>query len=170
MDKIHTQLNFKECYMDFGRELWFDPSGENNTTRDKPPIMEPKLDTNKNGHLEFVARRNHPRVIQAHHGFSYYGANNDFQFLIVNTTGEENSQEFGPDRYKKIANNLVAAGVGGLEQHNGVDIVQCYLAGYRCKGNQNSAKWEATMRPITEEYCILTGNEGETIGLCLQST
>ena len=100
MDNIHIQVNFKECCMDFGRELQFDPSGENNMTRGKPPIREPKLDTDKNGHLRFVARRNHPSVIQAPHEFLYYGANNDFQFLIVNTTVEETLQELRPDIYK----------------------------------------------------------------------
>ena len=156
-----------ECRMGFGELLKFEKeSGENNTTRGKAPVRgAAQVEMDVNGQPKFVGKRNHPRVVQAPYGAPWFGANNDTQFMLINATSEESwtSQGGTKEGYEKFANNLSAAGVGGLEHHNGALIVEEYVAGYQCKGDKSSAEWEASSRAVTEEYCNREGNAQKTV-------
>jgi hypothetical protein len=137
-----------DCRMGFGELLKFETvSGENNRTRGKPPIRDhAKIEPDDNGQPRFIGRRNHPRVLQAPYGFEFFAANNDFQILIINATSHITLAARGPEGYERFANNLVAAGLGGLEHHNGALIVEQYITGYMCKGDVSSHNWEVTAR------------------------
>eukprot|EP00956_Cyclotella_meneghiniana_P014574 scaffold21883_cov60-Cyclotella_meneghiniana.AAC.2 len=117
----------------------------------------------KNGQPKLNPRRNHPRVVAMPYGFHFYGANNDTQFILINATSKETFQERGAEGYEKFSNNLVAAGCGGLEHHNGAHIVLRYVTGYCCKGNTNSEEWETSLRSLTEKYCEKEGNQEKTV-------
>jgi hypothetical protein len=67
------------------------------------------------------------------------------------------------EKYTKFANNLVAAGCGGLEHHNGALLVEHYLSGYQCKGDVTSAVWEAVSQSLIDDYCNEHGNADRTI-------
>jgi hypothetical protein len=154
-----------ECRMGFGELLKYETeSGENNKTRGKPPVREgPTIELDKNGQPKFIARRNHPRVVQAPYGFTFYGANNDTQIILVNATSHVTLQNRSPEEYKQYANNLVAAGCAGLEHHNGAYIAERYLSGYQCKGDVNSDVWETSLRSLTEDFCSKDGNSDKTV-------
>lgn len=128
-----VKVTCEDCRFGFGQKLAYDHSGENNFTRGIPPIREPYAEPDKNGQLRFFGRRNHPRTVQEPHGFPYYNANNDFQFMLINATGRETLEEIGPEKYEKFTNNLVAAGYAGLEHHNGAHVLSCYLTKYKTK-------------------------------------
>ena len=143
----------RECRMRFGEELKYDPSGEKNITRGIPPQRNPAIAFDKNGQPRFLARRNHPRILQQPYSFPWYGANNDTQIFLINSTGPETLEEIGHKEYEKMTCNLVAAGVGGLEHHNGVFVTEEYLTKYSCKGGDNSANWNSNIQTITDQYC-----------------
>ena len=121
--------------MGFGRSLSFDSSGKNNLTRGIAPMDRCTNIFDKNQQPRFYATRNHPRVLQAPYSFSFYGANNDTQYLLVNSHGDELFEEIGAIEYQKFFNNLLSMKMGGLEHHNGVYVLELYLTGYSCKGN-----------------------------------
>lgn len=163
--KLYVRIPSKNCRMGFGQLLEFEnESGENNLTRGKPPIRDkPKIEMDKNGQPKLNPRRNHPRVVATPYGFHFYGANNDTQFILINATSKTTFESRGVGGYEKFANNLVAAGCGGLEHHNGAHIVLQYVTGYCCKGDMNSEEWETSMRSLTEKYCEIEGNEEKTV-------
>ena len=139
--------------MRFGRALYFDNSGEKNIPRGIPPQQNLRIQFDKIGQQHFVCRRNHPCVIQEPYSFDWFGANNDIQPLLINTTGAETIQKIGCKEYEKFTCNLVAAGANGLEHYNGVHIMEEYVTSYSCKGDEYSANWLAAAHAITEEYC-----------------
>ena len=49
--------------------------------------------------------------------------------------------------------NLVAAGIDGLEHHNGVFVTKEYLTKYSFNGSENSTNWNSNMQTITDQYC-----------------
>ena len=161
MVRVHQH----SCRMGYGDKLTFDSSGENNLTRGIPPRKNPCLSFDKNGQPKFIARRNHPRVLQEPYSFPFYGANNDIQHLLVNSSSDSTNDTLGgtTERYDQYQRNLRSAGMGGLEHHNGLHIVEEYVTSYACKGGENSANWEETSRTVTEEYCQRQGNEARTI-------
>jgi hypothetical protein len=57
--------------------------------------------------------------------------------MLIHATSLKTWISFGHsvEKYTKFANNLVAAGCGGLEHHNGALLVERYLFGYQCKGD-----------------------------------
>ena len=161
MVRVHQHT----CRMGFGDKLTFDSSGENNLTRGIPPRQDSCIEFDKNGQPKFIARRNHPRVLQQPYSFPFFGANNDIQHLLVNSSSESTHTELGgtTERYDQYQRNLRSVGMGGLEHHNGLHIAEEYTTSYACKGGENSANWEATSRAVTEEYCQRQGNETRTI-------
>ena len=171
-DRFHAQngtpmvrVHQHTCRMGYGNKLTFDSSGENNLTRGIPPRKEPCLNFDTNGQPKFIARRNHPRVLQEPYSFPFYGANNDIQHLLVNSSSGSTHEQLGgtKERYDQYQRNLRSVGMGGLEHHNGLHIAEEYVTSYACKGGENSANWEETSRAVTEEYCRRQGNESRTI-------
>ena len=148
-----VKIVVRECRMRFGEALKYDHSGEKNLTRGIPPQSNPAIAFDKNGQPRFLARRNHPRILQQPYLFPWYGANNDTQIFLINSTGPETLEEIGPEQYEKMTCNLVAAGVGGLEHHNGLFITEEYVTKYSCKGSENSANWDSNIQTITDQYC-----------------
>ena len=58
------------------------------------------------------------------------GCNADTRFLLSNNlTYEHVVGKHGKD-YASFANNLMDAGVTGLEQYSGLDCITCYICGY----------------------------------------
>ena len=153
----------KECRMKFGRALNFDHSGENNITRGIPPIDIPHLMFDKNQQPRYMACRNHPRVVQAPYCFHYFGANNDTQYLLINSKGNECFEELGKKEYDNLFKSLLCFGMGGLEQHNGVHIIEHYITGYSCKGGEMSSNWQSNLRAITKEYCSRDDNKSKNL-------
>ena len=153
----------RECRMGFGRALIFDSSGENNITRGIKPVCKCEIHFDKNQQPKFIATRNHPRVLQAPYVFHLYGANNDTQYLLVNDLGNELFEEIGPERYQNFFKNLLCMKMGGLEHYNGVFILELYVTGYTCKGNEMSKSWEAILRAITKEYCSRDSNKDKNL-------
>ena len=158
-----VKIMCQECRMGFGDQLKFDPSGENNLTRGKPPARTPDIEIDKNGQPRVVPRRNHPRTTQKVHGAAYYVANSDTQIILVNATSDVTRQTLNDEEYESFSNNLTAAGLSGLEHHNGSYIMAMYATSYHCKGGENSQNWEAASRSVTNEYCNRTGNETRTL-------
>lgn len=157
-------IRISECRHRFGRALKYDSSGENNLTRGIAPQMNPSLNFDKNGQPKYVARRNHPRVLQQPYSFPWYGANNDTQHILVNATSTSTLSRLGSaENYEKHHCNLAAAGVQGLEHHTGVDMAEEYATSYACKGGENSANWESVSQTITEEYCSRPENGERSI-------
>jgi hypothetical protein len=74
----------------------------------------------KNGQPRFVGKQNHPRVVTEPIGCLWYVDNSDTQFMLINATSLKTWISFdrSVEKYTKFANNLVAAGCGGLEHHN----------------------------------------------------
>jgi hypothetical protein len=119
----------------------------------------------KNGQPRFVGKQNHPRVVTEPIRCLWYAGNSDTQFMLINATPLKTWISFGRsvEKYTKFANNLVTAGCGGLEHHNGALLVVCYLSGYQCKGDVTSAAWEVVSRSLTDDYCNKDGNADKTI-------
>ena len=65
------------CRIKFVELLKYDPSGERNLTRGKPPQIRPSNNFDNNGSPKYVARRNHPKLVQQ----SY-----SCMFLVLTTT------------------------------------------------------------------------------------
>ena len=110
--------------MRFGRSLDFDKSGENNLTRGIAPQMYPSIEFDANGHPRYISRRNHPCVLQQPYSFPWYNANNDVQIFLTNPTRKDTLEKLGQEGYEKFTRNLFAAGMGGLEHHYGIDIIE----------------------------------------------
>ena len=98
--------------------LDFDYSGENNRTIGTPIKYWTSIEFDRNGLPHFIARRNHPRVLQQPYDFSWYGKHNDIQQLLINATGTKNLQELGRDEYERFLSNILSARMGGLENFN----------------------------------------------------
>ncbi len=159
-----VRIKVHECRHRFGKALKFDSSGENNLTRGIPPQMHPCITFDKNGQPRYLARRNHPRILQQPYSFTWYGANNDTQQMLINATSQSTLSILGSaENYEKYHCNLSAAGVQGLEHHTGLDMVEEYGCSYSCKGGENSANWQSVSRTITEEYCARPGNGDRSI-------
>ena len=158
-----VSIYVKECRMKFGRALKFDNSGEDNYTHGIQPSANPQLQFDGNGQPRLVARRNHPRIIQEPYAFLRYGANNDTQPLLINDRGNDAVSSMGFEEYEQYYTNLLAAGMGGLEKHNGAHICEEYLTSYNCKGGEASVNWDASSKAITDEYCSRNGNETRTL-------
>ena len=156
-------VEVNECRMGFGTGLKFDKSGENNLTRGIAPERILRLNFDKNGSVRYVARRNHPRVLQQPYSFPWWNANNDTQLLLVNTKGEESSKKLGDDQYEQKAENLNAAGMGGCEHYNGIFVLEEYVTAYSCKGGENSANWNDSIDAITTKYCANEENENKSV-------
>ena len=124
--------------MGYGDRLDFDPSGEKKITRGIKPCQLFDITFDNNGQPKPVALRNHPRRIAGPHGSHYFGANNDTQFLLI--AGQHSPDEaLDKRRHLEIfSNNLVAAGVAGLEHNNACFICEQYLSSYQCKGDLSS--------------------------------
>ncbi|KAL7537702.1 hypothetical protein ACHAXR_008006, partial [Thalassiosira sp. AJA248-18] len=150
---------FYDCRMGFGEKLPYDHSGENNFTRGIPPRIKPNIKFDDNGQPKYEAVRNHPRRVQGPHAASYFGANTDTQVLLVA------NKVYPTDRiaHENLSNNLVAAGLGGLDHNNSLHILVEYLTKYKTKGGASSKVWETASRSITEEYVNRNGNNEKTI-------
>ena len=92
-----------------------------------------------------------------------FGANNDTQYLLVNSGGDELLMQLGNEEYQQYFSNLLASQMGGLEHHNGVHILEEYATGYTCKGGEHSTNWKAILRAVTTEYCSRDVNENRSI-------
>ena len=71
----YVKCIIKECMMKYGKPLLYNPSGENNLKRGIPINKIPYLDCNSNGFCQFIACRNHPRIIKGPNSSLYCGAN-----------------------------------------------------------------------------------------------
>ena len=160
---IYVIVKEKECCMNFGSALLYDHSGENNCTRGKPPVFECQLVFNDNQQPKIIFPRNHPRVLQEPYIFHLFGANNDTQPLLINASSNMLLDQLQEEGYTKYFSNLLSCGMAGLEHHNGAYIVEEYITGYSCKGNENSANWVNTSKAITNEYCSRPCNQNKTI-------
>ena len=153
----------KECRMKFGDALLFDHSGENNLTRGIAPLNSCEIKFDKNHQPKFFVPRNHPRILQQPYIFHLYGANNDTQYLLVNSDGDELLVQLGNEEYQKYFASLLASQMGGLEHHNGVHILEEYATGYTCKGGEHSRNWKSILRAVTSEYCSRDVNQNRNI-------
>ena len=149
----------KECRFGFGEFLSFDPSGEGNLTRGKDRVDTPYV-SHDNGVMRYNGLRNHGRVIQGPHANLYFGANNDTQFHLHNSSGPATLKQIGMDKYKSLLDVLSAFDLPGLEHWNATHQINRYVCGYSCKGNSNSREWIETVKDLTEEY-IATPDHGE---------
>ena len=62
------------CRIKFVELLKYDPSGERNLTRGKPPQIRPSNNFDNNESPKYVARRNHPRLVkQPYFGMFFLG-------------------------------------------------------------------------------------------------
>ena len=153
----------KECRMNFGKALLFDHCGENNLTRGICPLNTCEIKFDKNQQPKFFVPRNHPRILQEPYIFHLYGANNDTQYLLVNSDGDELLLQLGNEEYQKYFSNLLSSQMGGLEHHNGVHILEEYATGYTCKGGEHSRNWKAILSAVTSEYCSRDVNQNRNI-------
>jgi hypothetical protein len=158
-----VKLDLEECKMRFGEPFKFDTSGENNLTRGVESNIEPSLAFDPNGMPRFVARRNHPRIIQQPYAFFFYGANNDIQILMNNATGKETLAELGIEEYERFTCNLAVAKMGCLEHGKSHDVLEEYLTKYTCKGGDNSNSHEETIRTVTDKYCSGIDNASKSL-------
>ena len=151
------------CRMHFGNALLYDHSGENNITRGIPFQNCCEIKFDKNQQPKFFVPRNHPRILQQPYVFHLYGANNDTQYLLVNSEGDELLVQMGHAGYQKYFSNLLSIGMGGLEHHNGCHILEEYATGYTCKGGEHSRNWKAILKAVTSEYCSRDLNQSRSI-------
>ena len=161
-----VQEMYYECKFGFGWQLKYETeSGENNVTRGKVPLQgEVQFEVDVNGQPKFDGKRNHPRTLLKPFGAEWYATNNDFQILPVNATSNLTWEQTGcsAEAYNQISNNLVAAGLSGLDHHNGVYHWTEYLTKYQCKGDINSPDFEVKARSLTEDFCNKDGNQNKT--------
>ena len=64
-------VEISECQMGYGVSLKYDPSGENNLTRESVPQKNFSLNFDKNGAVRYVTRKNHPSVLQQPYSFPW---------------------------------------------------------------------------------------------------
>eukprot|EP00957_Ditylum_brightwellii_P061218 4645279-Ditylum_brightwellii.AAC.1 len=102
-------VNVMYCRMDFGEELKYDPSGENDRTYGKPCLLHGDISFNKNGMPRYHAKRNHPRRVT------------------------ERGQS-----YEEYIRKFIVAGRLGLESYTAIETIEEYLVGYFCKGTMSS--------------------------------
>ena len=84
-------------------------------------------------------------------------------FSLTNLTRKDTLENLGQEGYEKFTRNLVAAGMGGLEHHYGVDIIEKYVNKYCCKGGENSSDWDSAVSVLTNMYCKRPDTQERTI-------
>ena len=151
------------CRMKFGDLLKYDKSGERNLTRGKPPQIRPSIDFDNNGSPKYVARRNHPRLVQQPYLCMFFGANNDTQILLNNQTGKQLMERYGKDGYERLTCNLIVAKMSCLEPGRSDDMLEKYLTSYTCKGGDSTAEFEKSLKIITDKYCSNDNNSNKSL-------
>ena len=159
------KITEQECRMFNTNPIKYDPSGENNLTGSVPFCFEPELSFDKNSCPRFVARRNHPRILEQPHVAEYFGANNDIQHILINAsftrTMEKLDNNF--DAYIGYYRNLLALGKGGLEHHSGSNTAIKYMTGYCCKGGSSTQAYNNMLNDVTNAYCERDENVDKTV-------
>lgn len=156
-----VKMEYQECRMGFGIPLKFDSSGENNKTYGIKPEHHGGIAFNNNGHPKFIARRNHPRILQQPFSFLFWGANNDLQRLLVNRTTFKKIKERGMSYFHFLTCLQIIHKIG-LEQFSGSYIVEQYITKYVSKGSFGSTNWDYCLKTIAENYCK-DDNESKTL-------
>jgi hypothetical protein len=150
----------RDCRFGFGCKQRFDPSGESNLTEGMPPRFDPAIEFDRNKMPMFFGRCNHPRVLQQPVAAYHWGCNADMRHCLTNNRTYRRTVLENGQNYASFTNNLMDAGVTGLEQFSGSDCITCYICGYECKGHASSDSWNKTLFDITNEY--VTSNRGDT--------
>mmetsp|Transcript_3966 Transcript_3966/g.8935 ORF Transcript_3966/g.8935 Transcript_3966/m.8935 type:complete len:1042 (+) Transcript_3966:4059-7184(+) len=158
-----VRIHHKDCRFGFGIQLDFDSSGAGDKTRGKERVDLPRVEPDKNGLMKYIARRNHPRVVEGPYASTYYAANNDLQIPLINTTGPAVLKARGSIWYMKFANNLAASGMGGLEYMNGNHVFSEYSTKYCTKVDVSTGSWKKTSAEITKAYCEDEGNHDKNL-------
>jgi hypothetical protein len=114
----------KECRMGFGHALKKDYSGENNLTGGAAFLAQPEIVFDRNQMPKFMSRRNHPRIISHPHAALYFGANNDIQPILINSSFIKTMEHFSgdPDEYANYFSNLNTLRWGG-----GLNTIMVYI-------------------------------------------
>lgn len=149
--RVMVTTTFLSCRFGFGNLLDYDPSGQNNKTRSIERIDDGKVEVDGNGQPRFYASCNHPRVVQEPVGTSWFGANSDLQFVLTNHLTHKRVVERG-ESCDAFLSNLCIAGMLGLDQFHGSEIMENYVISYQCKGQESSAHWDAVLRSIAERH------------------
>jgi hypothetical protein len=163
--QIIIKVETKECRMGFGYALRKDFSGEKNLTGGAEFRAQPAIVFDRNQMPKFLPRRNHPRLINHPHSALYFGANNDIQPILINSSSMRTMEHFDndPDQYAYFFRNMNILARGGLEHHNGLYTVLKYMTGYQCKGGKSTQAWETAMHSLTTAYCSNLDNEHKSL-------
>jgi PIF1 helicase. len=158
-------IHIKECRMHFGAPLEKDFSGENNITGGIPFSAHGRIEFDKNQLPKYVACRNHPRIIAEPTCSLYFGANNDIQPLLINSSYETLKEEFNgsDEEYDCFFRNLLTIKMGGLEHFNASHTINQYLTSYQCKGGKSTDEWKHKIQQLTESFCSDVSNEEKSI-------
>ena len=159
-DKIITKdgvqlvvVTVKECRFDFGKVRSYDPSGEKDLTRGRPPVLRPKLFTDKNGMLKINMRRNNPRTTQEPHLSYLWGANTNTVPLFILPSPEQHLHGLGVEAFVQRMNNLDSAGFAGLDSATAKHVLDMYIMKYTMKPEHSSANSDIARRSLTQSYC-----------------
>ena len=153
----------EECRLGFGEVLEFDHSGERNITHGIKPSIRPYVQFNNNGMQKYMARRNHPRLIQQPYLSLFFGANNDTKLLLNGQFGKELLEKVGKEEYDRFTCNLIVAKMSCLEPGRCNNTLEEYLTWYACKGGETSKGLEEKLKVLTQTYCSKDNNQSKSL-------
>jgi len=153
-----------KCRFHFGKKREYDPSGENDLTRGKPPVLKPTLTTDNNGMVVMDMRRNNPRTTQEPQISFHWGANSNTVPLFLIPSPEHHLHGLSKEDFIQRLNNLDFAGFAGLDADSAHLIIEQYLNKYTFKPHKSSASSDIAKRSLTQAYCNDHLNEGMKIG------
>ena len=143
----------KVCRFHFGTVRAYDPSGEKDLTRGRPPVLRPTLFADKNGMLKINMHRNHPRITQEPHLSYHWGANSNTVPLFIIPPPEQHLHGLDAEAYVRRMNNLDSAGFAGLDSSTAKHVLDMYIMKYTMKPEKSSANSDISRRSLTQSYC-----------------
>jgi len=160
-----VKIAVKRCRMHFGTPLSTDFSGGKNITGGIPFAAEGTIEFDKNQLPKYVGRRNHPRIINEPDLCLLFGANNDIQPLLINSSYNDMLELLDNDqeKYDEYFGRLLTLEQGGLEHFNASHIINQYLTSYQCKGGKSTEEWKHKLNLITESFCSDENNGNKTL-------
>jgi hypothetical protein len=137
-----------KCRFGFGYQLREACGPDQDRTGGTEFSPSPRLALDDNGIFKFHARRNHHRLTQEPL-FSYsWGANNNTQRFLTDSTSFDKMPQ-PTEKYYKAMHLL---GTPGVCWACGSWTCNCYVTGYNCKGFSTSMEWGLTFNQIAKSY------------------
>ena len=147
--KVKIKVQF--CRFGFGYLRMYGRGSVHDRTGGKPPCFAGYLEYDENNMPQFVAPRNHHRVLQEPLFAFHFGSNSDSRRFISQSVSYANipNSDICPERYYKA---LHALGREGICRACGSEKCVFYATGYCCKGNKSSDQWAKVLDSISTAY------------------